>query len=48
MKVVLFYYGLGMRLYPTTERLPKPLFLVGDKFLLRQQLFSLLCKVNWY
>ncbi|MFB3888918.1 MAG: sugar phosphate nucleotidyltransferase [Candidatus Bathyarchaeia archaeon] len=31
MKVVLFCGGLGMRLYPTTENIPKPLVLVGEK-----------------
>jgi len=31
MKVVLFCGGLGMRLYPTTELVPKPLIPVGEK-----------------
>jgi glucose-1-phosphate cytidylyltransferase len=31
MKVVLFCGGLGMRLYPTTETVPKPLVSVGEK-----------------
>ena len=31
MKVVLFCGGLGMRLYPTTERIPKPLIPIGQK-----------------
>lgn len=34
MKVVLFCGGKGMRLYPTTEVLPKPLISVGGKPLL--------------
>ncbi|MGD6934017.1 MAG: sugar phosphate nucleotidyltransferase [Candidatus Bathyarchaeia archaeon] len=34
MKVVLFCGGLGMRLYPTTEEVPKPLVTIGDKPLL--------------
>jgi glucose-1-phosphate cytidylyltransferase len=34
MKVVLFCGGLGMRLHPTTENVPKPLVLVGEKPLL--------------
>jgi glucose-1-phosphate cytidylyltransferase len=31
MKVVLFCGGLGLRLYPTTERIPKPLVPIGEK-----------------
>jgi glucose-1-phosphate cytidylyltransferase len=31
MKVVLFCGGLGMRLYPSTENIPKPMVLVGEK-----------------
>jgi glucose-1-phosphate cytidylyltransferase len=31
MKVVLFCGGLGMRLHPTTESIPKPLVTVGEK-----------------
>jgi glucose-1-phosphate cytidylyltransferase len=31
MKVVLFCGGLGMRLYPTTETVPKPLVTIGEK-----------------
>ena len=31
MKVVLFCGGLGMRLYPTTEKAPKPLVTLGEK-----------------
>ena len=31
MKVVLFCGGLGMRLYPTTQRIPKPLIPIGNK-----------------
>ena len=31
MKVVLFCGGMGMRLYPSTENIPKPLVLVGEK-----------------
>lgn len=31
MKVVLFCGGLGMRLYPTTENIPKPLVQIGGK-----------------
>jgi len=31
MKVVLFCGGLGMRLHPTTETVPKPLVTVGEK-----------------
>jgi glucose-1-phosphate cytidylyltransferase len=34
MKVVLFCGGLGMRLHPTTENVPKPLVLVGDRSIL--------------
>jgi glucose-1-phosphate cytidylyltransferase len=34
MKVVLFCGGLGMRLHPTTENVPKPLVPVGEKPLL--------------
>jgi glucose-1-phosphate cytidylyltransferase len=34
MKVVLFCGGLGMRLHPTTEAVPKPLVLIGEKPLL--------------
>jgi glucose-1-phosphate cytidylyltransferase len=31
MKVVLFCGGLGLRLHPSTENIPKPLVSVGDK-----------------
>ena len=31
MKVVLFCGGMGMRLYPSTENIPKPMVLVGEK-----------------
>jgi glucose-1-phosphate cytidylyltransferase len=31
MKVVLFCGGLGLRLYPTTEKIPKPLVPIGEK-----------------
>jgi len=31
MKVVLFCGGLGMRLYPTTENVPKPIVPIGEK-----------------
>lgn len=31
MKVVLFCGGLGMRLHPTTETVPKPLVTIGEK-----------------
>ena len=31
MKVVLFCGGMGLRLHPTTENIPKPLVLVGGK-----------------
>jgi glucose-1-phosphate cytidylyltransferase len=31
MKVVLFCGGYGMRLYPTTETVPKPLVKIGEK-----------------
>lgn len=31
MKVVLFCGGLGMRLFPTTENIPKPLVPIGEK-----------------
>ena len=34
MKVVLFCGGLGMRLHPDTEKIPKPLVTVGDQPLL--------------
>lgn len=34
MKVVLFCGGLGMRLHPTTENIPKPLVNIGEKPLL--------------
>jgi glucose-1-phosphate cytidylyltransferase len=36
MKVVLFCGGLGMRLFPTTESIPKPLVPIGDKPILWQ------------
>jgi glucose-1-phosphate cytidylyltransferase len=35
MKVVLFCGGLGMRLYPSTRHIPKPLVEIGEKPLLR-------------
>ena len=31
MKVVLFCGGLGMRLYPSTENIPKPMVVVGER-----------------
>jgi glucose-1-phosphate cytidylyltransferase len=31
MKVVLFCGGFGMRLYPTTEHIPKPMVPIGDR-----------------
>jgi glucose-1-phosphate cytidylyltransferase len=31
VKVVLFCGGLGMRLYPTTENIPKPIVPIGEK-----------------
>src|SRR4030066_1102987 len=31
MKVVLFCGGLGLRLHPTTENVPKPLVPIGEK-----------------
>ena len=42
MKVVLFCGGLGLRLYPTTENIPKPLVPVGGKpvFLLLMKYYS--------
>jgi glucose-1-phosphate cytidylyltransferase len=36
MKVVLFCGGLGMRLYPTTRRTPKPLVTIGKEPILWQ------------
>jgi glucose-1-phosphate cytidylyltransferase len=36
MKVVLFCGGFGMRLFPTTENIPKPLVSIGDKPVLWQ------------
>jgi glucose-1-phosphate cytidylyltransferase len=36
MKVVLFCGGLGMRLYPTTQRIPKPLVTIGSEPILWQ------------
>src|SRR4030065_715751 len=31
MKVVLFCGGMGMRLYPSTENIPKPMVVIGEK-----------------